>query len=291
VKVFPIALANHYAQGTTTLSQAIRVVRPDGRVFAYTSAQQPVRINGQVYERSGLNLSDVVTNMDMSVGNMDLNTIDPDGIISRADVFGGLWKNASFVIFEYNRADPEGGQNPLVAGVFGDVTFQRGIVTIELRDLMQYLQQPVGEAASKNCRNRLGDERCQVDLDLFTVTGTVTHVTSNQVFRDSARTEAEDWFGDGEGEFTSGTKAGFKFKVKAYAADGTFTLMLPVWIAVEVGDEYRVVAGCRKRHDRTLQNLAGASDCLDKFDNVRRFRGEPHAPGVDKITSEPDPVV
>lgn len=290
MKVFPIALANHYALGTTTLSQAIRVVRSDGQVFAYTSAQTPVRIDGLVYERSGLNLSDVVTNMDGSVGNMELTTLDPDGVINRAEVFGGLWKNASFVIFEYNRQDPEGGQNPLVSGVFGEVTFHNNRVTIELRDLTQYLQQSVGEVTTKNCRNRLGDARCAVDLAPFTVTGTITHVTSNQVCRDDTRTEEDDWFGEGEFEFTNGPKAGFKTKVKAYTDDGTFTFMLPMWSAIEVGDEYRAVAGCRKRHDRTLDNPLGVSDCRDKFNNVLNFRGEPHLPGIDKITAEPDPV-
>ena len=287
MKVFPIALANHYALGTTRLSQAIRVVRPDGRVFAYTSAQQSVRIAGQVYERSGLNLSDVVTNLDMSVGNMDLQTLDPDGVISKVDVLGGLWKNARFSIFEYNRADPDGGTNPLVSGVFGDVTFQDGVVTIELRDLMQYLQQAVGEVTSKNCRNRLGDARCGVDLGPLTVDCNVTDVTSNQVFRDSSRAEPDDWFGEGEIVFTSPGKEGYRAKVKAYSDDGTFTLMVPVWVAVEVGDTFTAIPGCRKRHDRTLANPSGVSDCKDKYDNVRKF----HAPGVDKITSEPNPVV
>lgn len=292
MKVFPIALANHYAQGTRTLSQAIRVERNDGEVFAYTSAQTPVLIDGVKYERSGLMLSDVVTSSDMSVGNMDLTLVSPIGVgFLKADIFGGLWKNARFEIFEYNRANPGAGKNPLVSGTFGEISIHQGFVKVELRDLMQYLQQSIGEVSSKNCRNRLGDDRCGVDLGPLTVTGTLTSVTSPQVFRDSARTEDEDWFGEGILTFMSGACEGFSQKVKAYADDGTFTLSLPMFSAVEVGDTYSVVAGCRKRHDRTLSNPGGASDCRDKFDNVLNFRGEPHRPGVDKITAEPEPVV
>lgn len=281
-----------YALGTRTLSQAILVERTDGQVFAYTSAQTPALINGVKYERSGLTLSDVVTAADMSVGNMDLVLVAPLGLgFDRAEIFGRLWDNARFQIFEYNRANPDGGKNPLVSGTFGQITIQRGSVVVELRDLMQYLQQPIGEVSTKNCRNRLGDEHCQVDLDPFTVTGTITAVTSTQVFQDSARTEDDDWFGEGILTFTSGACAGFSQKVKFYDADGTFTLSLPMFSAVEVGDTYSVVAGCRKRHDRTLANPSGPSDCIDKFDNILNFRGEPHRPLTDSLTSAPDPVV
>lgn len=291
MKTFPIALANHYAQGTTTLSQAILIERNDGAIFAFTSAQTPALINGVKYERSGLALSEIVTASDMSVGNLELSTIDDGEHFTRAEIFGKIWDNAKFLIFEYNRQDPDGGKNALVSGTFGEIVIQQGLVVVELRDLMQYMQQPVGEVSTKTCRNRLGDERCGVDLGPFTVTGTLTNVSSNQVFRDSARTEAADWFGEGLLTFTSGACTGFTQKVKAHAADGTFTLSLPMFSLVEVGDTYSVIAGCRKRHDRTSQNPSGVSDCVDKFDNILFFRGEPHRPGVDQLTSAPDPAV
>lgn len=291
MKTFDAPLAAHYALGTRTLSHAILIERTDATVFAFTSAQTPALINGVRYERSGFSLSDVVTASDMSVGNLELSTIDDGEHFSRAEIFGKVWDNASFLIFEYNRANPSGGKNPLVSGTFGQIVIQRGLIVVELRDLMQYMQQPIGEVSSKNCRNRLGDARCGVDLGPFTETGTLTSVSSKQVFRDSARTEAEDWFGEGLFTFTSGACAGFTQKVKTYAADGAFTLSLPMFSAVAVGDTYSVIAGCRKRHDRTTANPAGVSDCIDKFNNILRFRGEPHRPGVDQITSAPEPVV
>lgn len=293
MKVIPIALADHYKLGTTTLSQAIRVQREDGQVFAYTSAQRPALINGTKYLSSGLTLTDVVTAADMSVGNMELSLYASinDPVFNQADVFGGLWKNARFEIFEYNRAAPDDGKLPIVSGTFGEITINADHYKVELRDWMQHLQQPIGEVSTKECRNRLGDDRCGVDLTPFTVTGTITSVSSTQVFRDSARAEPDDWFGEGILTFLTGDCAGFSQKVKAYASDGTITLMLPMFSAVQVGDQYSMLAGCRKRHDRTLANPTGVSDCYDKFGNVLRFRGEPHRPGVDKITSAPDPVV
>lgn len=286
-------LAAHYLQGTTTLSHGIRVVRTDGAEYSYTSAQRAARIGGVTYRASNLTLTDVVTSLDMSVGNMELAMYVSlnDPVFNQADVFGGLWKNATFEIFEYNRNAPEDGKNPIVSGVFGEVTIQVDHYRVELRDWVQFLQQPIGEVSSKNCRNRLGDARCKVDLAAFTVAGTLSSVTSLQVFRDSSRTEADDWFGDGILTFTSGDCVGYSQKVKAYAADGTFTLMLPMFSPVQVGDTYTVHAGCRKRHDRTRANPGGVSDCIDKFGNILNFRGEPHRPGVDQITSAPNPVV
>lgn len=293
MKTLPPALLAEYDRGTTTMSYAIRVQREDGQVFAYTSAQRSVLLDNQVYTRSSLTLSDVVTSADMSVGNMDfyLYAALDDPVFNNAEIFGGIWRNAEFEIFEYNRASPADGKNPIVSGTFGEITIHSDHYQVELRDWLQYLQQPIGEASSKNCRNRLGDENCKVDLAPFTVSGTITSVTSPQVFQDSARTEADDWFAEGVLTFTSGACAGMSQKVKFYSADGTVTLSLPMFSAVEEGDGYTMVAGCRKRHDRTLANPSGASDCLDKFNNVLNFRGEPHRPGVDKITGAPDPIV
>lgn len=290
-KTFTPVLTAAYLLGTRKLSHAILIERSDGQSFAFTSAQTPALINGVKYESSGLQLTDVVTTLDMSVGNLELSTIDDGSVFSRAEIFGKLWDNARFQIFEYSRLDPDGGKNAIVSGTFGEIALPRGMIVVELRDLMQYLQQPIGEVSSKNCRNRLGDERCGVDLGPFTETGTLTSVSSNQVFRDSARTEDEDWFGEGIFTFTSGNCAGFSQKVKTYNVDGTFTISLPMFSAVEVGDTYEVVAGCRKRHDRTLANPAGVSDCMDKFNNVLNLRAEPHRPGIDEITSEPEPAV
>ena len=56
------------------------------------------------------------------------------------------------------------------------------------------------------------------------------------------------------------------------------TLVLAMPAAVQVGDTFSIVAGCRKRLE----------DCRDKFDNVLNFRGEPHRPGVDALTAAPE---
>ena len=70
-------------------------------------------------------------------------------------------------------------------------------VTAELRGLQQYLQQPIGSVSSKTCRARLGDALCTKVLTSFTFTGSVTTATSAQVFTDSTKAQAAEYFNEG----------------------------------------------------------------------------------------------
>uniref|UniRef100_UPI00057B0568 phage BR0599 family protein n=1 Tax=Comamonas thiooxydans TaxID=363952 RepID=UPI00057B0568 len=67
-------------------------------------------------------------------------------------------------------------------------------------------------------------------------------------------------------------------KVRSHAAGGALTLVLPMVMAVAVGDQFTIVAGCRKRL---------MEDCKGKFGNVLNFRGEPHRPTTDELTKTP----
>lgn len=63
--------------------------------------------------------------------------------------------------------------------------------------------------------------------------------------------------------FTTGANAGLSQKVRSHAAGGALTLVLPMVMTVAVGDQFSIVAGCRKRL---------LEDCRDKFGNVLNFR-------------------
>jgi len=71
----------------------------------------------------------------------------------------------------------------------------------------------------------------------------------------------------------SGPNAGFEREVRAYI-EGQWTIELPFPYAVNVGDSYSMTQGCDKSFDA----------CLNKFNNVTHFQGEPDLPGIDKIS-------
>lgn len=279
MKTLPGALAAHYQGDTLTTAVAVRITRTDGAVYAYTSHDEPTTISGVTYLASGLIDSAFESGDSLSVDNLALTTLDDGSIFARADVIGGLWQNAAVYFFRYNWASPSDGVEPLTAGTIGEVQLMQGQVRAEVRGLQQYLQQPVGVVSSKTCRARLGDAACGVALGAFTHSGTVSGVTSQQVFTAVGLAQAADYFSDGVVTWLTGANAGLRQKVKTHAAGGVFTLALPLPAAISNGDTFSVIAGCRKRL---------TEDCKTKFNNVLNFQGEPHRPGIDELTAEPD---
>lgn len=278
-KVVPAGLLSNYQSDSPTVAWAIKITRTDDAVYGWTSADRDATIDAVIYESApGLSVASFASSAGLAVDNSELTVLADDTIITRADIIAGRWNNAAYLLFKYDWTDVSAGEEVISAGFLGELHPRSGAYVAELRALQQYLQQPVGAASTKTCRARLGDAMCMVDLGGWTETGTITSVTSKQVFTDSSRTEADDYFGEGILTWTAGLNTGLSQKVKTYASD-TFTLSLPMIFDVQIGDTYSVIAGCRKRLDE---------DCATKFSNELNFQGEPHRPTVDELTSSPE---
>lgn len=278
-KVVPAGLLSNYQSDSPTVAWAIKITRTDDEVYGWTSADMDATIDAVIYESApGLSVASFASSAGLAVDNSELTVLADDTIITRADILAGRWNNAAYLLFKYDWTDVSAGEEVISAGFLGELHPRSGAYVAELRALQQYLQQPVGAASTKTCRARLGDAMCMVDLGGWTETGTITSVTSKQVFTDSSRTEADDYFGEGILTWTAGLNTGLSQKVKTYASD-TFTLSLPMIFDVQIGDTYSVIAGCRKRLDE---------DCAAKFSNELNFQGEPHRPTVDELTSSPE---
>lgn len=275
MKTLASGITAQYAKGAPTLAHGIVITREDGTVYRYTSHHANQTISGNAYTGGMLDVSGIVTQASLAVANMELTTLDDGAVFTSADIKSRRWVNASFLIFRYNWNGLTDGVDNLLGGRFGEITVNDGTIVVELRGVSQKMQSPVATYSTRTCRYRLGDTRCGVDLAPHTVTGTLTNVTSNQVFRDSARTEPVDRFTEGLFTFTSGPNADIDCKCVGYAANGTFTLALPLSSDVAIGHTYRAIWGCRKRLEE---------DCRDTFDNVLRFGGEPHRQGINSIT-------
>lgn len=279
MKSIPAALLAHNQQTVTTLAHALRITRTDAQVYGFTSCDVDAEIDGVVYKADpGLITSNVSIAADFAVGNLELSSINDSTVFSVADVLGGKWDNAAFLLFRYNWVSIGDGVEKVLGGVIGEVGIRRGYIVAELRDLRQYLQQPVGSSSSKTCRYRLGDTKCSKNLASFTHSGSITSVTNNSIFRDNSVGQAEDYFGEGKLTWNTGNNSGLTIKVRDFAADGTFTLVLPMFSSVQVGDTYTAIAGCRLRRDE---------DCRDKFANAINFGGEPDRRTANSIIATP----
>lgn len=275
------------------MASAILIQRQDGQLFGFTSSSKSFVMDLTPWDsatwdlagltafefdsRQGFAASSIVVGGGFEVGNLELTTLDDGTLFTRDDIVSKRWDNARFKIFRY-RWDVSvptisNDVEVLNVGTFGRLKLNDETIVIELRDLRQLLQQPLGDVSKKTCGNRLGDARCRKDLTGFTHVFSVTSVTSKQVFTASASTQDDDYFGEGLVTWNDGANAGVSQKVSAFA-EGVFTLVASMALDIEVGDEFTAVAGCRLRL---------MEDCKTKIDNVLNFYGDPHRKTPDEL--------
>src|SRR5690606_20540755 len=144
---------------------------------------------------------------------------------------------AEIEIFLLNYKDTSQGVLNLRTGWIGEVRYGKGRFVAEVRGLMQSLSRVIGELYSPSCRAKLGDSRCGINMAGLTVTGAVTSVTNNPIFKYSGLNQASVYFNMGKITFASGNNAGLSMEVKDFR--GTqLTLVFPMPYTVQAGDEY-----------------------------------------------------
>lgn len=251
----------------------VRIEAISGAVVRFTAHPRSLTMsNGTVYSAGGgYDFTGQSVATTMAPGVMDLSGVADALGISKAAIASGVFDSARLYCFATTWASPIEDEEQIGAGVLGKTRLQDDRYIIEMMSLVDLLSQSVGDTYTAPCPLTFGGTEyggCKKDLGPLTVTGTITSVTSSTVFRDSARTELDDWFGAGTIRFTSGANAGLNgHEIKGYAADGTITLFEPFYYPVEVGDAYEMISGCRKR----------LVDC-QKYGNTDRFGGFSHVP-------------
>jgi uncharacterized phage protein (TIGR02218 family) len=269
-------LQAHLEGRTTSYVMCWKITsRAPGTVVGFTEHIEDIVFDGITYSaRSGFSPSALRNTNDLAVDNFDVTfLLEFDGT-AEAELIGGYYDYAQVDVFLINYADLTQGKVQLARGTLGEVTIGRGQAKAEIRGLAQELQQDVLELTSPTCRADLGDARCGVNLAAFTVSGTISSVTSNKLFSDSSRSEANDYFNGGLLTWTSGDNAQLKMEVKNYTSSSKqFELHQAMPYPIQIGDTYTVYRGC----DKSL------SACKNIFNNVINFRGEPYLPGVDQV--------
>lgn len=277
------ALLAHAATGTTTLCRAWIVTRRDGVVLGFTDHDLDLVIDGVTCRAdAGLSARALQQTTGLSVDNSEASGALSDASITEADILAGRFDNAGVVIHLVNWAAPEERMVEF-RGSLGEITRSGGAFQAELRGLTEQLNQPQGSAFQQSCSAILGDHRCRFDTGSpgFSFEGAPAGDSTGTVFQFlTFPAFADRWFENGRFEVISGAARGLIGVVKSDRVDAAgrrIELWQSIAAALAAGDLVRLTAGCDK----------SAATCRAKFANFLNFRGFPHIPGEDWISSYP----
>ncbi len=276
-------LLTHLATGATTVCQCWAVTRRDGVQLGFTDHDRDLVIDGLTYKAaSGMTARALQQSTGLAVDNSEAVGALSDASVSEADLQAGRFDGAQVLNLMVNWQDVS-QRIVQFRGFFGEVTRSAGGFKAELRGLSEALNQVQGLAYQKTCPAVLGDSQCKFDLTQtgFSAQVAIVAIDAPGVYRIAALSGiAEGWFNRGRVRVLTGAATGIVGLVK-FDKDQVISRRLELWVDFArppvVGDTIRLEAGCDK--------VAGT--CQGKFHNFINFRGFPHIPGEDWMTSYP----
>jgi len=260
----------------TTIALCWRLERRDGVALGFTGHDRDLEIGGLVYRAAPGMLPSAISLSD----GFDPATLDVKGAltgdaINAADLAAGRWDGAALEVFMTDWEAPGAETLALARGALGEVVVQGDAFEAELRGPAALLDGPVVEQTSPECRARLGDKRCRVDM------AARSRITRIAAILDEDIVEVEDAapgnaYGYGRLRWIGGANSGTESAI--LRSDGAvLTLREPPALPAAAGDLVEMEEGC----DKLLATCAG------RFGNAANFRGEPQLPGIDLLTRYP----
>lgn len=238
----------------------------------------------------GAAASDVASDVSLQAGNVNLTAAMVSPNPTFASMVAGDWDYAQAEVFYLCWSDPSTGRHFLKAGTVGELSSGLSASSAEIRGLIQLLSQSVVDVTQPSCRHRRGDGSfhmggCNNDDttsdDDYKVEGTLSDVSADGVTLESAAfVELGTPPAGGAGSFAWGRividdvtseNNGRHADIKASAA-GQVTLHLPFPYPLAVGTAFVAYYGCDGLRDT----------CIDTYDNLNNFDGEPDLPNLDK---------
>ena len=230
---------------------------------------------------TGITASKVEHPSGLSPSNLETDVFLLTAGFTEADVLAGKWAHAPVTVFITNYEALNMGQLIIAKGFLSEFRQLGQMLTTEVRGFNQALTQQIGKVTRAECDADFGDARCGLNLSAlgFIKTGTLTGVTSQTVFTDTARTEGANYFDNGVITWTSGNNNGYSQQIDSWnSSTKTWTLRTPTPYLPVIGDGYSAKRGCRKNFER---------DCVTTFSNGINHRGHPHIMTIENLTRLP----
>ncbi|MBB3996565.1 DUF2163 domain-containing protein [Aureimonas pseudogalii] len=265
-------LARRLAEPATTLANAWRLRRPDGRIDGFTDHDENLVFAGTTFRAAtGWTAGEAESALGLAAGTQGVEGALSSDALDEAEIAAGLFDGARVEIFRVDWRMPAAAALVEVCDL-GEVTRGRGGFTAELRSLAARLDRIHGRTYRRRCDAALGDRRCGVDLHAWTRRGTLVRREGEATIVAGLPDLDRALFERGRialGE--NGEPADIRDLAPA-AEDGCWRVTPVRQPAGATSDAtVRLVAGC----DRSFRT------CRDRFANGVNFRGFPHLPGTD----------
>lgn len=257
----------------------LRIMPVIGAPIYLTDHPRDLTMSGHTYlSTSGYEFTGYSATAGFAPGSLDLQGISGVAGISRAQIAAGLFDGAVVSIFATSWSAPIEDEEPIVRGIFGKARLEDDRYTIDGLSLIDALNTARNDQFTAQCPKVFlsqGFGGCLVPVAPNTVTGSLTSVSSAALFTDTARGEASDTFAAGTIRFTSGPNAGLKaLEILSFASGGVIATFEPFYYLPQIGDNYTMVRGCRKRRSdcEAREGVSGT------FNNIVNFGGFPWVP-------------
>jgi uncharacterized phage protein (TIGR02218 family) len=266
-------------QSPLKLARLFRMTLLSGQIFRFTDHDLNIILpsdDSNVYQASS---AIQVAAIESTNGTVAVNTeltINYVNGFDRDAAVSGLYDNALFEVMLVSYDNPGDGTFLLMEGNLEQKSSNnRNVGSFNLKGIVNRIDGVLGEYYTADCRANLGDHRCNISLSTFTHAFTVDSVSSARtVFvADVAGVTSPS------GTFTLGN---LKFDGDTYAIEivgdtylggnlREFTLAIPRFTDITLSDFGDAIRGCNKQ----------LSTCLNTFNNIVNYRGEPFVPSQD----------
>lgn len=166
----------HLNLPVTELATCVYIRRKDGVEFRFTDHDVNLVVPGPTLDARGREVAGTYTsvqgqtptqvksNKDLAVDNLEILTVLDAASITEADMSAGLWDYADYDIFQVVHSNLSLGVMWLMSGKLGEVTVIRNtsVGVVELRSKSQLLQETIGRLVSHECPVDLGSPDCRV---------------------------------------------------------------------------------------------------------------------------------
>lgn len=267
---------------TTTVCRCWKLVRQDGREFAFTDHDSVLAFAGSRFSPTEAPTARAIEQTTgLAVDNSEAFGALSDAGLTETDILSGRFDGARVEIWLVNWREPK-RRALQFRGEIGEIERSGGAFKAELRGQTESLNQPQGRLYQRPCRAVLGDRECGVDLSdpAFSTEQALSKAPAGTVLSLPPLARPSGWFDRGTVQILDGSAAGDRRVIKADRATPSGR-RIDLWDAfppdVSEGSRVRLLAGC----DKSVET------CRTKFANVINHRGFPFLPSEDWLYSYP----